>query len=50
MTQLEITTSTLASGRGNSSIVPFRNVAFAMPERSWFVRATASISSVMSTP
>src|SRR6266851_219401 len=50
MTQFEITTSTDASGRGTFSMVPLRNVALLTPDRSRLALASASISSVMSTP
>src|SRR5436309_8535260 len=50
ITQFEITTSTVAGGRGMASIVPLRNVAFGTPARSLFSLARASISSVISTP
>src|SRR6516165_7060158 len=50
ITQLEITTSTDSSGSGTASICPFRNVTFPAPARAALPRASASISSVMSTP
>src|SRR5882672_3867528 len=50
MTQLEMTTSTQAAGRGMSSISPFRNSTLAIPASSALRRASASISSVMSSP
>src|SRR5260370_24089669 len=50
MTQFETTTSTDASGRGTLSMVPLRNVALLTPDRSRLAFASASISSVMSTP
>src|SRR5688572_11446497 len=50
MTQLEMTTSTELSGSGMFSISPFRNSTFVTPARRPFSRASASISSVMSSP
>ena len=50
MTQLEMTTSTEASGIGTSSIVPSMNRAFSMPASARCFSARASISSVMSRP
>src|SRR6202022_3884689 len=50
MTQLEITTSTDASGSGTLSIEPFRNVALETPAFFMLRFASSSISSVMSTP
>ena len=50
MTQLLMTTSTDASGRGIASISPFRNVAFEAPAAPALRRASVSISSVMSSP
>jgi len=50
MTQFEMITSTLLSGRGMLSISPFRNSTFSMPAFRWFSRARFSISSVMSRP
>src|SRR5438270_4781084 len=50
MTQLEITTWTLSSGSGMSSMYPFRNSTFATPASLALRRASASISSVMSSP
>src|SRR5438876_1154304 len=50
MTQLEMMTSTLASGSGMLSISPLRNSTLATPAFRWFSRASASISSVMSSP
>ena len=50
ITQLEMMTSTEASGSGMFSISPFRNSTFVSPARCWFSRASASISSVMSSP
>jgi len=50
MTQLEMTTSTVAAGRGTASIVPLRKVAFARPDLALLASARWSISSVMSTP
>ena len=50
MTQLLMTTSTEASGRGIVSISPLRNSTLVAPAFSWFSRASASISSVMSRP
>ncbi len=49
-TQFEMTTSTLAAGSGIASISPLRNSTFATPASAAFLRARASISSVMSTP
>ena len=49
-TQLEITTSTVLSERGMSSIVPSRNSTLLSPDSAWFLRASASISGVMSSP
>ncbi len=50
ITQFEITTSTEFSGSGIFSISPFRNSTFSTPALRWFSRASASISSVMSSP
>ena len=50
ITQFEMTTSTLAAGSGIDSICPFRNSTFRAPALAWFSRASASISSVMSSP
>ncbi len=50
MTQLEMITSTDASGSGIASISPLRNSTFATPALLWFSRASDSISSVMSIP
>src|SRR5260370_19993605 len=50
MTQFEITTSTDSFGSGTLSMVPLRNVALLTPDRSRLAFASASISSVMSTP
>src|SRR5688500_13236869 len=50
ITQLEMMTSTDASGRGMRSISPLRNSTFVAPARSLFALASASISSVMSRP
>ena len=50
MTQLEMTTSTDASGSGTSSIVPLRKVALSTPAFALLRLASSSISSVMSTP
>src|SRR5215208_2974076 len=50
MTQLEITTSTLSSGSGISSMCPFRHSTFSTPASARFFSASASISSVMSRP
>ena len=50
MTQFEITTSTESAGSGTSSITPFRKMALATPASAAFARASASISSVMSSP
>jgi hypothetical protein len=50
ITQLEITTSTAASGSGTSSMVPVRNSTFVAPALAALPRASSSISSVMSTP
>jgi len=50
ITQLEMTTSTAASGSGTSSMVPLRNSTFVAAALVAFARARASISSVMSTP
>ena len=50
MTQLEITTSTEASGSGTSSMKPLRNSTFSAPAFAALARASASISSVMSRP
>ena len=50
MTQFEITTSTEAAGSGISSITPLRKIALRMPASCAFARASASISSVMSSP
>ena len=50
ITQLEMITSTEPSGSGIASISPFRNSTFSTPAFRWFSRASASISSVMSSP
>ena len=50
MTQFEITTFTDSSGSGTASIVPLRNATLVRPDLALFVSASASISSVMSTP
>src|SRR5215470_4095224 len=50
ITQLEMTTSTLPSGRGMCSISPLRNSTFWTLALRWFSRARASISSVISSP
>jgi hypothetical protein len=50
ITQLEITTSTLASSRGMSSIVPLTKLALVMPASARLRSASSSISSVMSSP
>ena len=50
MTQLEITTSTDSAGRGIASISPRSHSTFSTPALRWFSRASASISSVMSSP
>src|SRR5215469_12131952 len=50
MTQLEMITSTEASGSGSASISPFRNSTFVAPALTALARASASMSSVMSTP
>ena len=50
MTQLDITTSTDASGSGRASISPLRNSTFCAPALTALARARVSISSVMSTP
>jgi len=50
MTQFEITTSTVASASGTSSIVPLTNSTLSAPALTALARARASISSVMSTP
>ena len=50
ITQLEMMTSTDASGSGMCSISPLRNSTFVSPDVRWFSRASASISSVMSRP
>jgi len=50
MTQLEMITSTAASGSGICSIEPFRNSTLEAPARAWFALASSSISSVMSSP
>jgi len=50
ITQLEITTSTEASGSGTASIWPLTNSTLAAPALAAFCRARASMSSVMSTP
>src|SRR5215472_5298738 len=50
ITQLEITTSTDASGSGRSSISPLRNSTFSAPALAALARARVSMSSVMSTP
>lgn len=50
ITQLEITTSTAPSGRGMSSMVPLRNSTLVTPASALLDSASASISSVMSTP
>ena len=50
ITQLEITTSTDASGSGTASIWPLRNVTLPAPAWAAFAWASDSISSVMSTP
>ena len=49
-TQLEMITSTEASGSGMDSMSPLRNSTFSTPAFRWFSRASASISSVMSRP
>src|SRR5207248_10477463 len=50
MTQFEMTTSTVAGGRGIASMVPLRKVAFCTPALALFSLARASISSVISMP
>ena len=50
ITQFEITTSTVASASGISSMCPCTNSTFAAPAAAAFARASASISSVMSSP
>ena len=50
ITQFEMTTSTDSSGSGIRSIVPFRNSTFSTPAARWLLRASSSISSVMSRP
>src|SRR5215831_2667973 len=50
ITQLEMMTSTELSGRGIASISPLRNSTLSTPAFFWFSRASASISSVMSSP
>ena len=50
ITQLEITTSTLASGSGSSSRYPLRNSTFSTPASAALRLASSSISSVMSIP
>src|SRR5438105_3287606 len=50
ITQLEMMTSTLTSGSGMCSISPLRNSTLSMPALRWLSRASASISSVMSSP
>ncbi len=50
ITQLEMTTSTAASGSGMSSMVPSRNSTFVAPAFAALARARSSISVVMSTP
>src|SRR5690242_16075795 len=50
MTQFEMITSTELSGSGTRSISPLRNSTFSAPAFLWFSRASASMSSVMSSP
>src|SRR5215831_18263322 len=50
ITQFEMMTSTELSGSGMLSISPLRNSTFSTPAFFWFSRASASISSVMSSP
>ena len=50
ITQFEITTSTDSAGSGTSSMIPLRKTAFGIPASPAFLRASASISSVMSSP
>ena len=50
ITQFEMTTSTLSAGSGICSMIPFRKCTFATPASAAFCRASASISSVMSSP
>ena len=50
MTQFEITRSTESAGRGICSMMPLRKIAFVIPASWPFPRASASISSVMSSP
>ena len=49
-TQLDMTTSTFASGSGIFSISPLTNSTLVMPRLAWFLRARFSMSSVMSRP
>ena len=50
MTQFEMITSTVFEGSGIDSMCPLRNSTFVAPAFSLFSSASASISSVMSTP
>ena len=50
MTQFEMTTSTEAAGSGICSITPLRKWTFVRPDSATFRCASASISSVMSSP
>src|SRR5204863_208512 len=50
ITQFEITTSTESAGSGTCSITPFTKCTFVTPASTAFRRASASISSVMSSP
>ena len=50
MTQLEMTTSKESLGRGMDSISPLTNSTLATPRAAWFLRASSSISGVMSSP
>src|ERR1035437_3429444 len=50
ITQFEMITSTVLSGSGICSMSPLRNSALVTPASAWFLRASASISSVMSSP
>ena len=50
MTQLEMTTSTDASGSGIASMVPWRNSTLVAPASAALRRARSSISTVASSP
>jgi hypothetical protein len=50
ITQFEITTSTDSAGSGTFSMIPLRKIAFEAPASAALARASASISSVMSSP